>query len=61
MAANSALRETLERMCGEKRYRLLVAPKSLCTDNAVMIASLAWHKYKAGLFADLALEPKASA
>jgi len=61
VAANSALRETLEKVCGEKRYRLLVAPKSLCTDNAVMIASLAWHKYRAGVFADLALEPKASA
>ena len=36
-------------------------PKNLCTDNAVMVASLAYHKYKAGMFADLTLEPKARA
>jgi N6-L-threonylcarbamoyladenine synthase len=61
VAANSALREGLQAACDRNTLRLLVAPKSLCTDNAVMIASLAWHKYKAGLFADLTLEPKASA
>jgi len=61
VAANSALRESLLRMCeGSKpARRLLVAPKKYCTDNAVMVASLAYHKFKAGLFADLALEPKA--
>jgi N6-L-threonylcarbamoyladenine synthase len=61
VAANSALRDELASACESRQLRLLVAPKNLCTDNAVMIASLAWHKYKAGLFADLALEPKASA
>jgi tRNA A37 threonylcarbamoyltransferase TsaD len=40
--------------------RLLVAPKQYCTDNAVMVASLAYHKFRAGLFADLTLEPKAT-
>jgi tRNA A37 threonylcarbamoyltransferase TsaD len=40
--------------------KLLVAPKAYCTDNAVMVASLAYYKYKAGLFADLTLEPKAN-
>jgi N6-L-threonylcarbamoyladenine synthase len=61
VAANSALRDRLQAMCEKSRLRLLVAPRNLCTDNAVMVASLAWHKYKAGLFADLTLEPKASA
>ncbi len=61
VAANSVLRSELEEACRRKGCALLVAAKSLCTDNAVMIASLAWHKYKAGLFADLALEPKATA
>jgi N6-L-threonylcarbamoyladenine synthase len=61
-AANGALREALARMCGKNRppLKLLVAPKRYCTDNAVMVASLAFHKYQAGLFADLTLEPSAT-
>jgi N6-L-threonylcarbamoyladenine synthase len=62
VAANSALRERLGRMCeGTKpARRLLVAPKQYCTDNAVMVASLGYYKYRAGLFADLSLEPSAA-
>ncbi len=62
VAANSELRTRLQQMCGsaEPPKKMLVAPKQYCTDNAVMIASLAYHKYKAGLFADLTLEPKAT-
>jgi N6-L-threonylcarbamoyladenine synthase len=62
VAANSALREALQGMCdaAKKPKRLLVAPKRYCTDNAVMVASLGYHKLKAGLFADLTLEPKAT-
>lgn len=62
VAANSALREAIAKMCGAytPAKKLLVAPKPYCTDNAVMVASLAYYKYKAGLFADLTLEPKAS-
>ena len=60
VAANTALREGLERMAQDTHRTLLVAPRKYCTDNAVMIASLAYHKYQAGLFADMTLEPKAS-
>ncbi len=62
VAANNQLRTALQQMCesAEPPKKLLVAPKQYCTDNAVMVASLAYHKYKAGLFADLTLEPKAS-
>ena len=62
VAANSALRGALAKMCeGSKPpKKLLVAPKQYCTDNAVMVASLAYYKYKAGLFAELSLEPKAT-
>ena len=59
VAANSALRQGLTDMCENENLKLLIAPKSLCTDNAVMVASLAYHKYKAGIFADLTLEAKA--
>jgi N6-L-threonylcarbamoyladenine synthase len=62
VAANSALRDALAKLCESYHpaKKLLVAPKPYCTDNAVMVASLAYHKYKAGLFADLTLEPKAT-
>ncbi|MHC4204872.1 MAG: tRNA (adenosine(37)-N6)-threonylcarbamoyltransferase complex transferase subunit TsaD [Planctomycetota bacterium] len=62
VAANSSLRKALQDMCDSSapQIKLLVAPKQYCTDNAVMVASLAYYKFKAGLFADLTLEPKAS-
>ena len=62
VAANSSLRTALQDMCDSNTplRKLLVAPKQYCTDNAVMVASLAYYKFKAGLFADLTLEPKAS-
>jgi len=63
VAANNQRRLSLQRMCESAKppKKLLVAPKQYCTDNAVMVASLAYHKFKAGLFADLTLEPKAGA
>lgn len=60
VAANSVLRGRLAELCRRTRRKLLVAPKPYCTDNAVMVAALAYHKYKAGQFTDLTLEPKAS-
>lgn len=62
VAANTALREAVQQMCDTSRppRRLRVAPKRYCTDNAVMVASLAFHKYKADLFSDLSLEAKAT-
>jgi len=62
VAANSSLRTALQDMCDASAppVKLLVAPKQYCTDNAVMVASLGYYKFKAGLFADLTLEPKAS-
>jgi N6-L-threonylcarbamoyladenine synthase len=62
VAANNHLREALKQMCEGSRppRTLLVAPKQYCTDNAVMVASLAYYNFKAGLFADLTLEPKAT-
>ncbi len=61
VAANSTLRVELQKMCNGlgPAARLFVAEKQYCTDNAVMVASLAYHKYKAGIFADLTIEPKA--
>jgi N6-L-threonylcarbamoyladenine synthase len=62
VAANSSLRAALQEFCDSSKppRKLLAAPKQYCTDNAVMVASLAYYKFKAGLFADLTLEPKAT-
>jgi N6-L-threonylcarbamoyladenine synthase len=62
VAANNELRRRLQTMCetAVPAKKLLVAPKQYCTDNAVMVASLAYYKYKVKLFADLSLEPKAT-
>ncbi len=61
VAANNNLRTRLQQMCDNAipPKKLLVAPKQYCTDNAVMVASLGYHKYMAGQYADLTLEPKA--
>jgi N6-L-threonylcarbamoyladenine synthase len=59
VACNSLLRAELQKMADKTRRALLIAPKQYCTDNAVMVASLAYHKFKAGIFADLTLEAKA--
>ncbi len=62
VAANNELRRRLQQMCDltVPVKKLFVAPKQYCTDNAVMVASLAYYKFKAGLFADMTLEPEAS-
>lgn len=60
VAANGALRQAMTDLCSAMDLALRVAPKALCTDNAAMTASLAYPKYRAGLFADLSLEPRAS-
>jgi N6-L-threonylcarbamoyladenine synthase len=61
VAANNNLRTVLQQFCDNAvpPKKLLVAPKRYCTDNAVMVASLAYYKFRAGLFAHLTLEPKA--
>ena len=41
VAANAELRDRTAALCGELGLRLKLAPISLCTDNAAMIASAA--------------------
>ena len=60
VACNGALREAMQTMCDKEHLVLMTAAKQYCTDNAAMVASLAYYKYKAGQFADLSLEPKAA-
>jgi N6-L-threonylcarbamoyladenine synthase len=41
VAANTSLRQTLERECAKTGTRLVVPPPDLCTDNAAMIGAAA--------------------
>jgi len=62
VAANLELRSQLETAVKERLIgaKLITPQFTYCTDNAVMVASLAYHKFKAGIFAALDLEPKAN-
>lgn len=46
VAANSKLRAMLEDECAKRGIRLYCPRPILCTDNAAMIASAAYYKYK---------------
>jgi len=48
VAANSALRESLEHEAKKAGLACAFAPRSLCTDNAVMVAGRGWHDLAAG-------------
>lgn len=55
VSANSALRQSMSRACQEADAELFLAPMAYCTDNAAMVAGLAYHKLQANLIADLGL------
>ena len=48
VASNRHLRAMLETACREKGIRLYCPSPVLCTDNAAMIGTAAYYKYKAG-------------
>lgn len=55
VACNSVLREKFEKKC-PGHVRCIIAPKKFCTDNAAMVAALAYHYFKAGQFSSLDLD-----
>ncbi len=55
VAANAGLRAELASRAGKESRRLVVPPPVLCTDNAAMIACVAYYKYLRGAFAPLTL------
>jgi len=54
VSINSRFREKLAGECATRGLRLLLAPATLCTDNAAMIAALAFHKSASEFSIDVA-------
>lgn len=52
VAANQRFREKLQAMSDSTGIKVVVAPMSLCTDNAAM-GAIAWELYEEGRFVDL--------
>ena len=46
VAANSVLRERMLDVCVEDGIRGLLPARSMCTDNAAMVAAVAWHRLR---------------
>ncbi|MCC9600031.1 tRNA (adenosine(37)-N6)-threonylcarbamoyltransferase complex transferase subunit TsaD [Stieleria sp. JC731] len=55
VAANPELRKRLTEAADKHRFKLVIAPPELCTDNAAM-GAIALEKVKRGEFADLDLD-----
>ena len=56
VSINRRLRKALADGCGDHGLQLLLALPGLCTDNAAMIAALAYHKLQSGKRSDFSLE-----
>ena len=59
VAANSRLREKMAESAEARGIACHRPPIGYCTDNAAMVAGLAWHQKRADQTADLGLEAKA--
>ncbi|NLU42017.1 MAG: tRNA (adenosine(37)-N6)-threonylcarbamoyltransferase complex transferase subunit TsaD [Firmicutes bacterium] len=55
VAANTKLRQELQRECDSRGIRLFYPPPVLCTDNAAMIACAGYYLWRSGHRADLSL------
>jgi N6-L-threonylcarbamoyladenine synthase len=60
VAANSALRQALERFCAEAGLPMVAPPQKLCTDNGAMIAWAGVERLRLGLIdpLDVAARPR---
>jgi len=47
VAANSQLRERVLEVCAEDGLRAFLPTRSMCTDNAAMVAAAGWWRLKA--------------
>jgi len=53
VSANSKIRETLTNLSKELDIEILIPPLKYCTDNAAMVGSAAYYKYKKDKISDL--------
>ena len=60
VAANSHIRRELEVMCNNKNVALCVPSRSLCGDNAAMVAAAGYFEYLAQNFANTSLNASAN-
>ena len=58
VAANSGLRESMEKLSKELKFDLSIPPMKYCTDNGTMIAAAGYYAYLNGRRADLNLNSK---
>jgi len=56
VAANARLRESLGKQAEKRGVRLWVPSKQLCTDNAAMVAALAYFMFTEGRRSDMKME-----
>lgn len=60
VAANSKLRDMLQKGCDEENITLYVPSPILCTDNGAMIGCAAYYKYKEGYRGELSMDVHAN-
>lgn len=58
VAANGRLRNRLQEAADARGLNLIAAPRKLCTDNAAIVAGLAFHMLQAGRESDLTVEAR---